>query len=303
MKIGDYLMFDMIFPSLSAIWSLSLLGLLFGLILSAAKIKLYVEKDPRIGEVEEALPGANCGACGLPGCSAYATRIVEEKYALDLCPVGGSEMVSKIAGIMGVETDASPESLKARVHCQGSLENTNLKFFYEGPRDCAASNSVMGGFKTCSYGCLGFGDCERACPFDAIHIGDSGLPVVIDEECVGCGKCVTACPRNIISLVPEKFGMHVMCMNEEKAPVMKKGCSVGCIACKLCEKACRAVFEDNPGIDTAIEVKNFNAEIDYDKCINCFKCVEVCPVPVIHPIERSNKKKKEREKEKAGSVQ
>jgi len=294
-------MIDLLFPSISAVVSLSLLAMVFALILSVAKIKLHVEKDPRIEKVLSALPGANCGACGMPGCSAYATRIVEENYALNLCPAGGSESAVKIAEIMGVEAGNVGPALIARVHCQGGIAETVRQFVYEGPKSCAAAQGVMGGFKVCSYGCLGLGDCVTACPFDAIAMGEKGLPVVDGEKCVGCGKCVSACPRNIISLVPEKFKLHVLCMNKEKAPVMKKGCSVGCIGCKLCEKACKEVqikpqTKKNPALNPAdvipaITVNNFCASIDYNLCIGCLKCVQVCPVPVIAPIEKSNKYK------------
>ncbi|HOO72483.1 MAG TPA: RnfABCDGE type electron transport complex subunit B [Spirochaetota bacterium] len=292
-------MLDYIFPSLPAVLSLSLLGVAFGLILSVAKIKLHVERDPRIELVLGALPGANCGACGMPGCSAYATKIVEDKFEINLCPVGGADAVAKIAEIMGVAAEGAGPSLIARVHCQGGVAETAKKFIYEGPKTCSAAQGIMGGFKVCEYGCLGLGDCVTACPFDAIHMGEKGLPVVDREKCVGCGKCATACPRGVISLVPAKFKLHVLCRNREKAPVMKKGCPVGCIGCKLCEKACKEIqikpqTKKNPDLDPAdvipaITVDSFCASIDYNICINCLKCVQVCPVPVIEPVEKSNK--------------
>ncbi len=290
-------MLEILIPSLTSILTLTAIGLVFGLILSVSKLKLKVERDPRIEAVNEALPGANCGACGLPGCSAYATRIVEDDYAIDLCPVGGKETEQKIAEIMGKEARGQSVSLKALVHCQGGVDVTNDRFVYRGPKECAAANDLMGGFKVCEYGCLGFGDCVRACPFDAIHMGDDRIPVVDRVKCVGCGKCVTACPRDIITLAPEEFEVRVMCLNREKTPVMKKGCTVGCIGCKRCEKACRQVFEDHPEHETAIEVNDFIAKIDYSICINCLKCAEVCPVPVIDPVTVSEKYKKQQEKE------
>ncbi len=286
-------MLETLMPSLPSILSFATIGVVFGIVLSVSKLKLKVDKDPRIEKLTEALPGANCGACGMPGCSAYATKIVEQKFEINLCPVGGAEVADKMADIMGLEKKGGTAvSLKARVHCRGGVDVTKKKFHYSGPRECAAAQTVMGGFKVCEYGCLGFGDCVRSCPFDAMYMDDNGLPVVLREKCTGCGKCVKACPRDIISLVDNRFDVYVLCRNREKAPVMKRGCAVGCIACGLCDKACREVFKDRPEIGTAIEVKNFLAEIDYDKCINCFKCVEVCPVPVIHPIERSKKMQK-----------
>ncbi|MCU0847239.1 MAG: RnfABCDGE type electron transport complex subunit B [Spirochaetes bacterium] len=281
-------MLDLIFPSIWAVLSLTAFGAIFGLMLSFIKVKLNVEKNPKIAEVLDCLPGANCGACGMPGCSAYATRIVEEKFDINLCPVGGADSAKKIASIMGVDLgDGAAVSMKARVHCQGGRSLTKNRFEYNGPLSCSAASGVMGGFKVCEYGCLGFGDCVRACPFDAMYMDGDSLPVIRWEKCTGCGFCVKACPRNIISLEKQAIEVHVICRNREKAPTMKLGCPVGCIACKLCEKACREVFINEPTVDTAIEVRDFLARIDYDKCINCMKCVEVCPMPVIHPITKS----------------
>ncbi len=292
-------MLELIIPSLESVVSLALIGLLFGIILAAARIKLKVEKDPRIEQVEEALPGANCGACGQPGCGGYARKIVLEGMDITLCPVGGDETIQKLAEIMGVEAQAGGIARIARVHCHGGEAETNRRFTYHGPADCRALNATMGGDKVCVYGCLGQGDCVSVCPFDAIYMGENGLPIVIDEKCTGCGNCVEICPRDIISLVSSDFDVYMLCLNEEKGAAMKKGCSVGCIACKLCEKACREqVFADNPDIDTAITVNNFIATIDYDLCINCYKCVEVCPAPCIHPVVKSKKYQKNLQKKR-----
>lgn len=277
---------------LPSVLTLTVIAFVFGIILSYARLKLKVERDPLIEKITKALPGANCGACGFPGCAAYATRIVEEKYDINLCPVGGQDTVTLIASIMGVEAVESGVPLKARVACHGGIRETSLKFIYQGPKTCVAANGLMKGFKVCEFGCLGLGDCEASCPFDAIHINENGLPVVDDDKCTGCGNCVTACPRDIITLVKENFQVYVLCKNEEKPAIMKLGCSVGCIGCKLCVKACVEVHKDNPNIETAITVTDFVATIDFDKCINCLKCAEVCPVPVISPLEVSNKMKK-----------
>ncbi len=308
-------MIDTIIPSIYSIATLAALAVVFGLFLSIAMLKLKVTKDPRIEKVANELPGANCAACGMPGCSAYATRIVEEKFAVDLCPVGGAETAGKIAAIMGLVYAGSQAAVTARVRCHGGRAETSMRFEYGGPKTCAAAEGIMGGFKLCGYGCLGFGDCVRVCPFDAMYMDDTGLPMVRFDRCTGCGLCVKACPRKIITLAPKGNDIRVMCMNEEKAPIMKKGCSVGCIACKLCEKACReALAETKPGVDPAtielaIEVDNFLARINYDRCIQCYRCVYVCPVPVIHPLEKSKKRlessakneKKKKDAEKVGA--
>ncbi len=276
---------EYIIPSAAAVLSLTALGAVFGLVLSFAKQKLKVERDPRFESVLEALPGANCGACGQPGCSGYAAKIVNGEVEINLCMVGGSETLDKIAGVMGVLSVGIKPTM-ARVNCQGSCDVTRTKFTYSGPRSCAAAQQVMGGFKTCRYGCLGLGDCTKVCPFDAIHMDDTlKLPVVDFDKCTGCGKCVNECPRNIIRLVEKEFDVHMMCQNREKAPVMKLGCDVGCTACMRCVKACKEVFKDSPDIETAIQVVDFLAVFDYDKCINCGKCAEVCPKKVINPLK------------------
>ncbi|OHD68695.1 MAG: hypothetical protein A2W19_12830 [Spirochaetes bacterium RBG_16_49_21] len=197
--------------------------------------------------------------------------------------------------IMGQESPTAMIANTARVHCQGGTAETAVRFLYSGLRQCTAANGVMGGFKVCRYGCLGFGDCGRACSFNAIHMGGNGLPIVDYDRCTGCGMCVMACPRNIIGLAPRQNDVHTLCNNEEKSAVMKLECSAGCIACRLCEKACRkALSEKYPDrdpsrIELAIEVDNSLARINYDRCIQCHQCVYVCPVPVINPIVRSMK--------------
>lgn len=273
-------MFDSVFPSISSILSITAIGSLFGLVLSVARLKLRVEKDPRFEEILEVLPNANCGACGYPGCSGYAMKIVDGNVEINLCPVGGAEVVDKIAGIMKMEAVAQVPQ-KARVRCHGTTGATTTRFIYYGPRSCEAALQLMDGFKTCEYGCLGFGDCELSCPFDAIHVDKTGIPVVNDEKCTGCGKCVETCPRAIISLFNEDINIFVACKNQQKAKAVRVACSAGCIACNKCVKACKEVFEDNPDIVSAIKLENFLSVIDYDICIRCGKCAEVCPQSVI----------------------
>ncbi len=271
-------------PSISAVVSLTALGAVFGLVLSVAKQKLKVEHDPRFASILESLPGANCGACGQPGCSGYAAKIMKGEVAINLCSVGGSETVDKIAEVMGVVSLGLKPTV-ARVMCQGAIDVTRKKFEYHGPKSCHAAHQIMGGFKTCRYGCLGLGDCTRVCPFDAIHMDEKrGLPVVDWDKCTGCGKCVNECPRNIIRLVERNFDVNMICCSHDKTPVMKLGCDVGCTACRRCVKACKEVFKDSPDIETAIEVIDNLAVFDYDKCINCGKCAEVCPQKVITPL-------------------
>ena len=276
---------EYLIPSFAAVLSFTAIGAVFGLVLSVAKQKLKVDHDPRIEKILEALPGANCGACGQPGCSGYASKIVKGEVEINLCSIGGSASLDAISQVMGVLSVGMKPTM-ARVMCQGALDVTRTRFTYDGPRSCLATQQVMGGFKTCQYGCLGFGDCTRVCPFDAIHMDEKkGLPVVDFDKCTGCGKCVNECPRNIIRLVDKNFDVYVICRSHDRTPVMKLGCDVGCISCMRCVKACKEVFKDSADIETAIEVVDNLAIIDYDKCINCGKCAEVCPRKVINPLK------------------
>lgn len=272
-------MFDAVFPSLISVVALAGIGLLLGLLLSAAKLKLHVEKDPLIEKIIGLLPGANCGACGCAGCADYAAKIVTEGWSLDKCPGASDEAVAQIAALMNMEA-VNMERQIAAVRCHGGKDVTATRFTYSGPQTCAAASSLLDGPKVCSYGCLGFGDCIKACMFDAIKMGEDGYPIVDKTKCTGCNMCVLECPRDVIALMPKNAEPSVMCMNKEKAPIMKRGCSVGCTGCTLCEKNCP---------EHAITVTSYCANIDYSKCNSCMKCVEMCPVPVISPIEKSKK--------------
>ena len=175
-------------------------------------------------------------------------------------------MVKKISEFMGM---AANEVVKkeARVMCNGTCDNAQLKYKYEGIRDCHAANLLAGGAGSCGYGCLGLGSCKEVCPFDAIVI-ENGVARIIQEKCTGCGKCVAECPKKIIHLVPVTSGFTVFCSNKEKGAVARKACKVACIACRMCAKVCPV---------NAIDVSDNLAVIDPEKCINCGECEKVCP--------------------------
>ncbi|MEW6724777.1 MAG: RnfABCDGE type electron transport complex subunit B [Bacillota bacterium] len=257
---------------LPAILSLGISGLAFGALLGFAAIKLAVPVDERVTAIKDVLPGANCGACGLPGCGNLAEAIVAGKAAVDACPVGGSGTAAKIGEIMGVKADER-EANVAVVLCQGSCDKVADRFRYDGPRDCASATLLQGGGqKACTYGCLGFGTCAASCPFDAIVMGDDRLPHIDLEKCTGCGQCVAACPKNIIILAPVSKQVYIRCRNHDRGPVVRKVCPVGCIACGLCVKNCPK---------QAISLDNNLAVIDYGKCTNCETCVGKCPTKAI----------------------
>ncbi|MFC1496062.1 RnfABCDGE type electron transport complex subunit B [Candidatus Margulisiibacteriota bacterium] len=256
---------------LISILSLSIIGFAAGALLAYANIKFHREEDPRVEQIDEALPGANCGACGYPGCRGFAEAVVAGKVEPAGCLLGGNEIACQVAKIMGVEVGAVEKPV-AILKCGGGKEQSPPKFDYDGVLTCQAANTTGGGFKACSYGCLGLGDCERVCPVNCIKINDNGLPEVDRPACIGCGKCVTACPRDLFILLPRSTEYHVNCSSQDKGPVVRKVCKVGCIGCTICVKKCPA---------KAIDFKDFVATIDQSKCDKKAECIKACPTKCI----------------------
>lgn len=243
------------------------IGILIGLFLGAAGIRFQVQTDEREEAVLAALPGNNCGGCGYAGCAGLAAAIAKGEAPVNACPVGGAPVGEKIGAIMGVESEAK-EPMAAYVHCAGDCGRAQTDYDYSGARDCRMLSFVPnGGPKSCNSGCLGFGTCAQACPFDAIRV-ENGVARVLTEKCKACGKCVEVCPKKLISLVPLKAGALVACSSTDKGPVTMKVCSAGCIGCGLCVRNCPA---------GAVKVENFHAVIDYEKCTGCGTCREKCP--------------------------
>lgn len=246
-------------------------GAFIGLFLGIASMKFKVEVDEREAAVLEALPGNNCGGCGYPGCSGLAGAIVKGEAPVNQCPVGGETVAKNIASIMGVEAEDSVRKV-AFVACQGDCDKSTIDYDYSGVKDCSMVKFVPGGGpKSCNYGCTGFGNCVKECPFDAIHIFN-GVAVVDKEKCKACGKCVSACPKNLISLIPYDSQYVVACSSLDKGADAMKKCEVPCIGCSLCAKNCPA---------EAITVENFNATIDQSKCTGCGTCIQKCPKKAI----------------------
>lgn len=253
-----------------AIALVTVIGLLgAGILVLAAKF-MSVEEDPRVGQVLECLPGANCGACGYAGCADYAKAIVEGA-PVNKCVPGGAKTAAAAAAVMGVEAGETCV-VNAVVACQGSDDICHKKYDYQGISSCAAASALSGGPYACPYGCIGLGDCVKACKFDAITVKD-GLAHVDPAKCTGCGACRDVCPQKVIWMYDSKHKPVVMCANHEKGGITNKECKLGCIACMKCEKTCP---------EGAIKVTNFVARIDYSKCTGCGACVEVCPKHVIH---------------------
>lgn len=246
------------------------LGMLFGILITFASKKFEVSQDDRVEKLLEILPNGNCGGCGYAGCQAYAKAVVDGDAAPDLCSAGGAEVAAKIGDILGVKIKEK-EPVTAYLLCCGNGENTEKKYLYDGIENCISAARVSGGYKSCSYACLGFGNCVEACKFDAIHIVD-GIASVDLEKCVGCGACVRACPKALIQLIPKSAKYVVQCSSKDKGADTKNSCKVGCISCKLCEKNCHY---------DAIHIADNVAVIDYMKCTSCGMCAEKCPRHII----------------------
>ena len=258
---------------MNIVWAVvwfAVMGLVLGIVLAFAAKIFAVKVDPRIEEVQDCLPGANCGGCGFSGCSALAQAIVEGKASPTVCNAAEDDAIEKISGIMGITTEGRVR-MRAQVMCSGTHEHAQKKYIYEGADNCIAAARLGGGDKLCPNGCIGLGSCADVCKFDAIHI-ENGVAAVDYHKCAGCGVCVVSCPKNIITLIPYDSKHWVGCASLDKGAQVRKYCDVGCFGCKLCEKACE--FD-------AIKVENNLASIDYTKCTGCDKCVDACPRKII----------------------
>ena len=241
-----------------------IIGLIAGIGLSVASKIMAVPVDETQEKLLEALPGANCGACGYSGCEGYAAAIAAGEAEPDKCAPGGESSAKAIAEILGVEISTEPKV--AFIACNGNKDITKEKFAYTGMKSCAAAALIHSGPLECAYGCIGFGDCAAVCPFGAISV-ENGKAVICEDICMGCSKCVSACPKSLISIIPKDHKTVVACSNKQKGAPVVKMCGASCIACSMCVKQCEV---------GAITIQDNLAVIDHSLCNGCGKCKEVC---------------------------
>lgn len=300
--------------SSTIIWTIAIiagLGLLLAVILFLVAKKFKVEEDPRIDEVEKVMPGANCGGCGFAGCRAFAEAAVKApNLDNNYCPVGGNEVMQKVAAILGYEVkEKAPEV--AVLRCNGSCANRPKVNDYDGAPSCKVKAALYSGDTGCAFGCLGCGDCVSVCQFGALSMDpETGLPVVDEEKCTACGACSRACPKGLIEIRPKGprgMRLYVSCMNKDRGPVAKKACAAACIGCGICVKTCT---------HGAITLTDNVAYIDPAKCKLCRECEAMCPTGAIHaagfpkPLDKdavkkriADRKAKEAEAAKAAAEQ
>ncbi len=246
-------------------------AVLAGLLVFANK-KLSVDEDPRIDEVEGMLPGNNCGACGVPGCRAFAEKAVVGDFELAKCTVSTPEGLEEIAGFLGVDVGARVKSV-ARLACAGGSNVARQRVNYRGLQTCLAATLVTGGGKGCVWGCLSHGDCADVCDFDAIIMGENGLPIVDEEKCTACGDCVEICPKDLFSIHPVNHRLWVACKSAAKGDAAEDECAVACTACGLC------VADAEPGL---IEMEKNLPVINYEKNrLAAEECIQRCPTGAI----------------------
>ena len=249
---------------------LAAMGVILGLILSFAAKVMAVPVNEQAEKVLEALPGANCGACGFAGCADYAEALAQGNTAPNLCTPGGNQVAGEVSEILGLDF-ADVEEKYAIVACSGDTDHSSYVMEYQGEPTCEACNAMYQGHRSCSHACLGFGDCALVCPVNALSMV-KGIAVVDPDCCIGCGLCAKRCPNHLIHIVPRGSRVFVGCSSTDKGGFVRKICSAGCIGCRKCEKACQY---------GALRWNDNLAAIDPDKCTNCGACVEVCPVGVI----------------------
>ena len=259
-----------------AVFYVTSIGLISAIVICVASKLMYVKVDERVTQIRDCLPGANCGACGFKGCSDYAEALISESNTkTNLCLPGGAAVSAQISAILGVEA-GNVQQKYAVVHCRGDSNAQQKKMDYIGVQSCEAAKQLFGGEGACAFGCLGYGDCRKACPSNAVCIENS-LARIDTRLCKGCGLCVKTCPNSLISIEDAGITVSVLCSNIEKGAFVRKKCSSGCISCSKCVRECPA---------EAITIEDNLAKIDQEKCTGCGHCAEICVTKCIQPVSR-----------------
>ena len=251
----------------------AVIAILLGILLGLFKKIFHVDTDPKVQLVRDALSGANCGGCGLAGCDAFASAVVKGDAPSNGCVAGGADCAKKVAEILG-QAGVEVKPKVAFLACAGSKECAADKAEYIGMKTCKAANLTLNGTKKCAFGCIGFGDCVKVCPFGALFMGEDGLPHVNKSKCVACGKCAAACPKKLFKFVDADLkGPVAACSNKsDNKPQIRKDCTKGCFKCGMCARKCP---------EQAIDVSSGLPVIDYSKCTNCGSCIASCPDKVL----------------------
>ncbi len=247
------------------------IALVLGAVIMITAKVFAIPVNEKLEKIKSILPGVNCGTCGYSGCEGYATALSEGEPNAGKCPVGGVGTANELAVLLGLdEPDFVPKV--AQVLCQGTTANTQKRYEYSGTPGCVAASGLFSGPNSCSFGCLGYGDCMTVCQFSAINIID-GIAVIDSARCTACGLCVDICPKKIIRIIPKHRNAYtVRCINKWPGAQTRKNCKVGCIGCLRCFKVCES---------DAITMDGPLAVIDPVKCTNCGKCLPVCPTSAI----------------------
>lgn len=243
----------------------AVIGLIAGLGLSLAGKYLSDPPDEKLEAIRNALPGANCGACGYTGCDDYAAAVKEGTAKPNMCIPGGKDTAAALSDVLGIEISATEKV--AFVACAGDCYKASSKYAYSGLASCAAAAALYGGPMDCAFGCIGLGDCVNVCEYGGIKITD-GVAIIDEDVCKACGKCVNVCPKKVITMIPKGNNLKVRCLNTDKGGKTMKVCEAGCIGCTKCVKVCP---------HDAIKVENFLAKIDGEKCTGCGECAKACP--------------------------
>jgi Na+-translocating ferredoxin:NAD+ oxidoreductase subunit B len=247
-------------------------ALLLGAVIMIISKFFAIPVDERLDEIRSLLPGVNCGACGYSGCDGYAAALRDGDQNPARCPVGGADMALDLAELLGLPKPSFIPQV-AYVFCNGKRQNTNKRYDYAGTLTCAAAHGLFSGPNSCTYGCIGFGDCVAACQYKAINLAD-GIASIDSSRCTACGMCVKTCPKDLIRIIPKNLNAYtVKCRNKWPGAQTRKNCKVGCIGCQRCFKICRF---------GAITMEGPLAVIDQEKCTRCGECLPVCPTSAIN---------------------